>query len=112
MPRLLVLGYFSTVIQLNKLAHFVRWDAYTRGGFAIMPYVPAPVIEKLCPLGKRMSTKSNFILMAEYNKWMNASIYSAASNLSSEELAEDRGAFFDSISWYTQSYFGGRYNLA
>ena len=48
MPRLLVLGYFSTVIQLNKLAHFVRWDAYTRGGFAIMPYVPAPVIEKLC----------------------------------------------------------------
>ncbi|MBO7924651.1 hypothetical protein J5X92_20890, partial [Alteromonas sp. K632G] len=25
----------------------VRWDAYTQGGFAIMPYVPAPVIEKL-----------------------------------------------------------------
>jgi len=24
-----------------------RWDAYTRGGFAIMPYVYAPVIEKL-----------------------------------------------------------------
>ena len=35
--------------------------------------------------------------MAEYNKWMNASIYSAASNLGSEELAKDRGAFFDSI---------------
>ena len=33
--------------QLNKLAHFVRWDAYTQGGFAIMPYVYAPVIEKL-----------------------------------------------------------------
>ena len=33
--------------QLNKHAHFVRWDAYTQGGFAIMPYVPAPVIEKL-----------------------------------------------------------------
>jgi len=33
--------------QINKLAHFVRWDAYTQGGFAIMPYVPAPVIEKL-----------------------------------------------------------------
>ena len=31
--------------------------------------------------------------MAEYNKWMNASIYSAASNLGSEELAKDRGAF-------------------
>ena len=45
----------------------------------------------------RMSSKSNFILMAEYNKWMNASIYSAASNLGSEELAKDRGAFFDSI---------------
>ena len=45
----------------------------------------------------RMSSKSNFILMAEYNKWMNASIYSAASNLSSMELAKNRGAFFGSI---------------
>ena len=33
--------------QANKLTHFVHWDAYTQGGFAIMPYVPAPVIEKL-----------------------------------------------------------------
>ena len=32
--------------QIMALAN-ARWDAYTRGGFAIMPYVPAPVIEKL-----------------------------------------------------------------
>lgn len=30
-----------------KFTHFVRWVAYTQGGLAIMPYVPAPVIEKL-----------------------------------------------------------------
>ncbi len=34
-------------IQLNKLTHCVRWDAYTRGGFAIMPHMSAPVIGKL-----------------------------------------------------------------
>ena len=34
-------------IQLNKHTHFVRWDAYTWGGFAIMPHLSAPVIEKL-----------------------------------------------------------------
>ena len=30
-----------------KLARCAGWDAYTRGGCAIMRYVPAPVIEKL-----------------------------------------------------------------
>ena len=33
--------------QANKRTHFVRWDAYTRGGFAIMPHMSAPVIGKL-----------------------------------------------------------------
>lgn len=44
-----------------------------------------------------MSLKSNFSLMAEYNKWINESIYSAALGLDSEELIKDRGAFFGSI---------------
>jgi uncharacterized damage-inducible protein DinB len=35
--------------------------------------------------------------MAEYNKWMNESLYSAASSLSQEDLVKDRGAFFGSI---------------
>ena len=34
--------------QANKHTHFVRWDAYRRGGFAIMPHMSAPVIGKLC----------------------------------------------------------------
>ncbi|WP_444917895.1 DinB family protein [Microbulbifer sp. JMSA003] len=44
-----------------------------------------------------MSLKSNFELMADYNQWMNESIYESASNLSAEELSKDRGAFFGSI---------------
>lgn len=44
-----------------------------------------------------MSSKKNFVLMAEYNKWINESIYSAVSGLSFEELIKDRGAFFGSI---------------
>lgn len=44
-----------------------------------------------------MSLKSNFELMADYNQWMNKSIYEAASKLSVSELSEDRGAFFGSI---------------
>lgn len=44
-----------------------------------------------------MTLKENFELMAEYNQWMNKSIYSAASQLSASDLAEDRGAFFGSI---------------
>lgn len=44
-----------------------------------------------------MSQKSNFELMADYNQWMNKSIYKAASKLSNDELLRDRGAFFNSI---------------
>ncbi len=44
-----------------------------------------------------MSLKSNFELMADYNQWMNKSIYEAASKLSASKLSENRGAFFGSI---------------
>jgi len=44
-----------------------------------------------------MSLKSNFELMADYNQWMNQSLYSAASSLSVAELNKNRGAFFGSI---------------
>ena len=44
-----------------------------------------------------MSLKSNFELMADYNQWMNKSIYKAASGLSNSELSKNRGAFFNSI---------------
>ncbi|RUO38591.1 damage-inducible protein DinB [Aliidiomarina shirensis] len=36
-------------------------------------------------------------LMAEYNQWMNVKLYKACSQLSHEQLTEDRGAFFVSI---------------
>lgn len=36
-------------------------------------------------------------LMADYNQWMNARLYEAASTLSPEALALDRGAFFGSL---------------
>ena len=35
--------------------------------------------------------------MADYNQWMNKSIFLAVSKLSEEELSKDRGAFFRSI---------------
>ena len=44
-----------------------------------------------------MSLKSNFELMADYNQWMNKSIYDAVSRLSVSELSEARGAFSGSI---------------
>ena len=44
-----------------------------------------------------MSLKAHLELMAEYNQWMNEKVYSAAGQLSSAELAEDRGAFFRSV---------------
>lgn len=44
-----------------------------------------------------MSLKSNFELMADYNQWMNQSLYQSVSSLSVAELNEDRGAFFGSI---------------
>ncbi|MDO9105920.1 MAG: DinB family protein [Methylovulum sp.] len=36
-------------------------------------------------------------LMAAYNAWMNAKLYTAAGRLSDDELLADRGAFFGSI---------------
>lgn len=44
-----------------------------------------------------MSNVEYITTMASYNQWMNAKIYSAASQLSAAELAQDRGAFFGSI---------------
>ncbi len=44
-----------------------------------------------------MSLQHNFSLMAEYNQWMNRSIYAAASTLSQEALVRQSGAFFGSI---------------
>lgn len=44
-----------------------------------------------------MSLRSNFELMADYNQWMNKSIYQTASDLDIAELTENRGAFFGSI---------------
>ncbi|MBB3139823.1 DinB family protein [Halomonas organivorans] len=44
-----------------------------------------------------MTLKCHLELLASYNQWMNAKVYEAASRLSPEELARDRGAFFDSI---------------
>lgn len=38
-----------------------------------------------------------FALMAKYNTWMNAKVYTSASELSHEELRADRGAFFGSV---------------
>jgi len=35
--------------------------------------------------------------MARYNQWMNQKLYAKAQLLSAEELAQDRGAFFESI---------------
>ena len=44
-----------------------------------------------------MTLKSNFELMADYNQWMNKSVYLAASKLGEDDLSNDRGAFFGSI---------------
>jgi uncharacterized damage-inducible protein DinB len=44
-----------------------------------------------------MSNVEYVAVMANYNQWMNAKIYSAASQLSAAELTQDRGAFFGSI---------------
>jgi len=40
---------------------------------------------------------NNFVLMAQYNEWMNAKIYATAGELSEADLAAPRGAFFGSI---------------
>ncbi|MGB0566701.1 MAG: hypothetical protein ACPGKV_09030 [Alteromonas macleodii] len=44
-------GNGSASNKALKTTPFGRSDAFTRGGFAIMPHVPAPVIEKLCAKG-------------------------------------------------------------
>ena len=41
--------------------------------------------------------KSHFELMAQYNQWMNTSLFSALSGLEPLEISKDRGAFFGSI---------------
>ncbi|WP_253443289.1 DinB family protein [Halomonas sp. Y3] len=44
-----------------------------------------------------MSLKNHFELLATYNQWMNSKVYAAAGQLSTTDLAKDRGAFFGSI---------------
>ena len=44
-----------------------------------------------------MSLLNQFRLFAAYNRLMNQRLYEAASQLSAEELKEDRGAFFKSV---------------
>ncbi|TGK08599.1 damage-inducible protein DinB [Leptospira fletcheri] len=44
-----------------------------------------------------MKYKSNFATLAEYNLWMNESLYTAAEKLSDEIRKKDKGAFFSSI---------------
>lgn len=44
-----------------------------------------------------MSEKDHFLLLAQYNAWMNVKLYEAAAQLPPQELAADRGAFFGSL---------------
>lgn len=44
-----------------------------------------------------MDALKHIRLMAQYNQWMNATLYDAAAKLSAEQLAQDRGAFFGSL---------------
>lgn len=44
-----------------------------------------------------MSERAHFVLLAQYNEWMNAKLYDAAGLLAPDALAADRGAFFGSI---------------
>ena len=44
-----------------------------------------------------MSIRSHIVLMASYNRWMNAKLYEAAGKLSREEIAAERKAFFGSL---------------
>lgn len=44
-----------------------------------------------------MSEHANLVLLAQYNRWMNAKLYDAAAALSPLALNEDRGAFFGSL---------------
>ena len=44
-----------------------------------------------------MSIRDQFLLMGQYNQWMNSNLYSVSSSLTKSELTADRGAFFGSI---------------
>jgi uncharacterized damage-inducible protein DinB len=44
-----------------------------------------------------MSERENFVLLGQYNAWMNAKLYEAAAALPADALNADRGAFFGSI---------------
>lgn len=44
-----------------------------------------------------MGIKQHYQLMAEYNQWMNRSLYAACAGISDDERKQDLGAFFRSI---------------
>lgn len=44
-----------------------------------------------------MNHASHFQLFAEYNRWMNRSLFASAAKLPADEIKADRGAFFGSI---------------
>lgn len=44
-----------------------------------------------------MITREHALLMADYNRWMNAKLYAAAAQLDDAQRKQDRGAFFKSI---------------
>lgn len=44
-----------------------------------------------------MSEKDHFLLLAQYNAWMNVKLYEAAAQLPPQELTAERGAFFGSL---------------
>lgn len=44
-----------------------------------------------------MQLKDHVCLMADYNQWMNLKLYAACSQLSTQQLNEDRKAFFGSV---------------
>lgn len=44
-----------------------------------------------------MVLTKQFVLMANYNQWMNAKLYAATATLPSEKISEPSGAFFGSI---------------
>ena len=54
-----------------------------------------------------MITSNYLQLMAQYNRWQNESLYSAADALGDEVRRENRGAFFRSIHENPMSYSVG-----
>lgn len=62
-----------------------------------------------------MSPDSYCTLMAEYNQWMNRSLYAGCAQLSDEQRKRDMGAFFQSIHGtlnhllYTDKVWMGRF---